>query len=473
MPLPLPSRKVLKLANRTPDLRRPRPASRIRLSRNDAKTETIASYFATQPKAYVQELDQWIAFNGLPERRLSLLAHVSCFNEEENISNLHSQYEKQTLLQESETDQLVCMVVNSPTPGLTDLDELRFLRTIELILALTDSCPWFHLLAKQFPSGVAGLGRARKYGLDYCLRVAQLTQSPNAVIVANEGDTVWLPAGYLAEHWESLQKGQAVLSQGTISYPEFAHKSPGVDLFLQTREAVHQGQGLAIEELPSFGGIMPIGRNFSVLAWAAAVVGGVDPTRRTGTDDDIVFGHQISRQFGATAKQLVEIQLVTNPRREVRIVDAICSGCYTDAKESYESFHDDVSVYDECYKDVQERCARLRKIQLSASLRAMLCRQYFQWVHRSVMREVILNEETYAFMSTRYGRHEVGYWDLEDCVLPAYIARLESCCRATREQIVSHHLRQAFTLFNQFCTNIAAVPTDLPDSWIPQDLAAV
>ena len=243
-----------------------------------------------------------------------------------------------------------------------------------------------------------------------------------------------------------------------------------MNLFLETREAVHRGQGLAFGELPNFGGIMPIGRNFSTLAWAAATVGGVDPTRRRGTDDDIVYGHQVLRQFGAETKQLVGIELMTNPRREVRIVDAICSGSNTDAKKSYESFHEDASIYDEYYEDVKQRCTRLRMTNLSVALRDAICRQYFQWVHRSVMREVIVEEEAYFRMNARYCQHEIGYWDLENHVLPVYLASLAGCSRTERERLISHHLGQAFTLFKQFCANVASVPRNFPDSWIPREL---
>ena len=462
--------KILKLASVAPELLTPRLISHFPQQELTSKSDAITEYFTSQPSDYVEELDQWIALNGLP-RNPSLFVYVPCFNEDENIRNLYLQYRKQSLINRKGDGPIICMVVNSPIPGMSTRDECRFLSSIKELVIYANSCAWLHILAKRFPRSVASLGRARKYGLDYCLRVAQITQHANAVIVANEGDTVWISDRYLEMHRRSLQDSRAVLSQGVVSYPEFAQRPPALNVFLETREAVHHGQGMAIDKLPSFGGIMPVGRNFSVLAWAAAAVGGVDPTRRVGTDDDIVFGHQVSRRFGAKAKQFVEINLVTNPRRETRIVDAICAGIDSDAKRSYEKFHEDASVYDEKYDDVECRCAHLVSVPLSDSLYVSLCKQYFQWVHRSVMREVVKEEMGYFEMSDRYNRHEVGYWDLENHILSVYHAHITKHPLADRGQLVDVHLRDAFSLFQMFCRNISFVPDILPEAWVPSGLA--
>jgi hypothetical protein len=461
---------ILKLASVTPDLLTPRPISHSSQQELTSKSDAIAEYFMSQPSDYVEEIDQWIALNGLPCNP-SLFVYVPCFNEDENIRNLYLQYRKQSLINKKDDGPIICIVVNSPIPGMSARDECRFLSSIKELVIYANSSAWLHVMAKRFPRSVASLGRARKYGLDYCLRVAQITQNQNAVIVANEGDTVWISNRYLEMHRRSLQDSLVVLSQGVVSYPEFAKRPPALNVYLETREAVHHGQGLALDKLPSFGGIMPVGRNFSVLAWAAAAVGGIDPTRRVGTDDDIVFGHRISRWFGAKVKQLVEIDLVTNPRREALIVDAICEGIDSDAKRSYEKFHEDSSVYDEKDDDLECRCACLETVPLSDSLYVSLCKQYFQWVHRSVMREVIKVERGYLEMLDRYNRHEVGYWDLENHILPAYLAHITILPLADRRQLVSVHLHEAFSLFQMFCRDISFVPDILPDAWIPSGLA--
>jgi len=461
--------KILKLAYLTPDLLTPRPISKFPQQELTNKKEVIAEYFTSQPSDYVDELDQWIALNGLSHNP-SLFVYVPCFNEDENIRNLYLQYRKQSLINRKGDESIICMVVNSPIPGMSARDENRFLNSIKELIIYANSCAWLHVVAKRFPRPVACLGRARKYGLDYCLRVVQITQHPNAVIIANEGDTVWISDRYLEMHRQSLQDSSAVLSQGVVSYPEFAQRPPALNVFLETREAVHHGQGLALDKLPSFGGIMPVGRNFSVLAWAAAAVGGVDPTRRVGTDDDIVFGHQISRWFGAKAKQFLEINLVTNPRREARIVDSICAGIDNDSKKSYEKFHEDTSVYDEKYDDLKCRCANLLAVSLSDSLYVSLCRQYFQWVHRSVMVEIVKEEKCYVEMLDQYNRHEVGYWDLENYIPSLYNSHVKKYSLADRKQHIDVHLRYAFSLFQMFCRDISFVPDILPEAWIPRDL---
>lgn len=464
--------KIMRLASVAPDLPRPRPAFHFpqRQLTSNCKNEVISEYFTSQPLDYVEELDQWIALNGLPHNP-SLFVYVPCFNEDENIRNLYLQYKKQSLIKSKEDRPVICVVVNSPVPGMSDRDESRFLHSIEELSVYANSCAWLHIVAKRFPREVAGLGRARKYGLDYCLRVAQRTQSANSVIVANEGDTVWISDRYLAMHLQSLQDGRTVLNQGVISYPEFAQRPPVLNVFLETREAVHQGQGVALDKLPNFGGIMPVGRNYSVLAWAAAAVGGIDPTRRVGTDDDIVFGHQVSRQFGANAKQVVRISLVTNPRREARIVSAICAGIDSDAKQSYEKFHEDASVYDEKFDDLKCRCAQLEAVKLSSSLYVEICKQYFQWVHQSVMKEIVNDEENFSEMTAQYNRHELGYWELENQILPAYCSHIDRKTPADRKHLVEFHLHEAFSLFQMFCRNISSVPDILPEAWIPSELS--
>lgn len=461
---------ILDLALVAPTLLKPQPVANFSEEELNCKSDVIAQYFASQPSDYVVELDKWIALNGLPHNP-SLLVHVPCFNEDENIRNLYQQYRKQSLIKREGDGPIVCMVVNAPIPEMSARDESRFLSSIRELVSFANSSSWLHVVAKRFPRSVAGLGRARKYGLDYCLRVAQMAGQKNSVIVANEGDTEWVPDNYLEMHMQSLQDGHAVLSQGVVCYPEFAQSPPALKVFLETREAVHQGQGVFFDKLPSFGGIMPVGRNYSVLAWAAAAVGGVDPTRRVGTDDDIVFGHQVSRRFGAKAKQIVNINLVTNPRREALIVDAICAGIDNDAKRSYENFHEDASVYDEMANDVEKRCAHLVKVPLSDSLYVALCKQYFQWVHRSVMREVIKEEEGYLEMSDKYDKHEVGYWDLENHILTIYRDYITKQPVSDQVQTVIENLQEAFSLFKLFCEdNISLIPDVLPAAWIPSGL---
>jgi hypothetical protein len=465
----LTTEKILKLASIAPELLAPRPIPHFTQQGLTSKSDAIAEYFTSQPSDYVEELDQWIALNGL-HCNPSLFVYVPCFNEDENIRNLYLQYKKQSLISSNGDGPIVCIVVNSPVPGMSARDECRFLSSIKELVTYANSCAWLHVVAKRFPKSVACLGRARKYGLDYCLRVAQVTQNPSAVIVANEGDTVWISDHYFEMHWRSLQDSRAVLSQGVISYPEFAQRPPALNVFLETREAVHHGQGLAVEKLPTFGGIMPVGRNFSVLAWAAAVVGGIDPTRRAGTDDDIVFGHQVSRRFGAKAKQFAEINIVTNPRREALIVDAICAGIDSDAKQSYENFHEDASIYDVKFVDLERCCARLATVPISDSLYAALCKQYFQWVYRSVMKEVIKEEYCYVNMSKKYDKHEIGYWDVENYIISVYSAHIIKQPCADQKQIACKHLQEAFSIFRMLCKNISAVPEILPAAWIPSGL---
>lgn len=274
-------------------------------------------------------------------------------------------------------------------------------------------------------------------------------------------------AEFISLHMEALRKVGVCLVQGEVRYPQEVMRVPLLKLFLETRESVHLGQGLAHERLPLFGGIMPVGRNLSLPAWVGAAIGGVDPIRRPGTDDDIVMGMQICRALGASSKVYQRIPLVTNPRREIRIVHGMCKGDGIDARTSYESFHEDSSIYDESKDASLSRCREIADSEINDDLRRLVVRQYYQWVHRSVVKEFIGQVQAYRSFARKFEKHAIGYWELEQEILSTYCSELREYKMDVRQRIIRAHLEQAHELFREFACGIESAMFRWDHGWVP------
>src|SRR3989338_8111504 len=354
-------------------LRLSRISPRLKYSVNLAKMlsvskesthKIIETYFAAQPLDYVKEMEEFERINGphVPEDRRAFI-FVPAFNEECNLKNLVYQYVRQISPSGPLDHDLyeVCFVVNYPESVDSKLNKLcaeRFERAIDILLDEKKKHQNIHILSKSFREGEGSLGRARKYGMDYCLwRILKKPASSidQCIIISNEGDTLKIPNAYVSKFTQLFEKGEPKFVQGKIEYPaEITDICEPVRLFVGCREAVHFGQGLAGDEFPYFDGIMPIGRNFAVSPKVYAQVGGIDPIRRKDTDDDMNFGTDIHVLLGDRVKSVCTIPLITNPRREAIIVRDIVAGRKEDSKKSYENFHENRALYDSKYSDRSE-----------------------------------------------------------------------------------------------------------------------
>ena len=98
----------------------------------------------------------------------------------------------------------ICFIINYPEHPDSLVNKSyqdRFEKSIEVLLEKKREHPNIHILPKVFGTNQGSLGRARKYGLDYCLWRC-LEQPPESldkiVIISNEGDTLSIPADYIA-----------------------------------------------------------------------------------------------------------------------------------------------------------------------------------------------------------------------------------------------------------------------------------
>ncbi len=463
-------RKIELIQDIAPSLSAPKPLKPQKNFPDEWNRDVLGSYFDEQNHGYVKELDWFADWNGSIPACPKAMVFVPCYNENANLVRLVEHYSNQSIIKSDEASVVVVFVINAPIAQDSAQDSKNYQESVRLLMELSTTRRWLHLVAKRFPHRLACLGRARKYGLDYCMRLAERAGANNVPIISNEGDTVDLGHDFISNHIQALEEEGIRLVQGEIVYPQEVAEIPLLKLFLQTRESVHLGQGLAHEYLPSFGGIMPVGRNFSLPAWVGATVGGIDPTHRPGTDDDITLGMQISRAMGANSKVYRSIPLVTNPRREVKIVHGICRGEKIDARTSYESFHSDVSIYAVSTDITQERCHELAQIEVSESLRQRVVAQYYQWVHRSVVREYIADLRLFRESAQEYVNHAVGYWELEGRILQIYRSKILEYENSRRKRIIRRHMWKAQELFAEFCRTNACPNVSWHQKWVPDEL---
>lgn len=328
----------------------------------------------------------------LPKERRAFV-FVPCFNEEKNLESLVAQYMSQRDLNRNPLNKdlfEVCFVVNFPENENEDVQssyQKRFEEGIDILLKEKERHSNIHILSKAFKSHLGSLGRARKYGMDYCLfRISKLPARAIdfTVIIGNEGDTIRIPQTYIASYLNLFSREPKFI-QGKIGYPpELTETYEPIRLFTSCREAVHLGQGILSEQFPFFDGIMmPVGRNFGVSPRIYVKAGGIDPIRRNDTDDDMNFGTDIHVNIGEHVKFFSPIELITNPRREVVIVRDILAGKREDALTSYTNFHNNRELYDLSYADILNISKNSISRTANGEERCRLLNQYFQWVIRS------------------------------------------------------------------------------------------
>jgi len=333
---------------------------------------------------------------------------VVCRGEAARISDLVKIYDN---LLENETDTKTCVVFVLNGSQETSEDREFHIQS-SILREARVSRPWMHIIEKRFPQSQACLGRARKYGMDYCLLLAQKSKFPDPIIVSNEGDMVETNDLYLTNYRIAFQSDGPGLIQGSVSYPAYCRFSKSLSLFLDAREAVHHGQGRYFEYFPGFLGILPVGRNFAVSSSVAAAANSIDPIRRKETDDDMNFGADIFFLGGIGLKRYIENPIVTSPRREIEIVASILSGDGSGTQDAYENFHGSFELYRKGEKLLEETVLDLKKAETKLPCMSVVLNSYYSWLYRSRMIEK-MPIELKIQIDSEYSRHEIGYWHRE------------------------------------------------------------
>ena len=429
-------------------------------SENETKT-LINDYYQAHPAEYLLEMMEFDKLNGkqIPDRRRAFI-FVPCFNEEKNLESLVEQYAAQKDFSGNELDKdlfEVCFVVNFPENehAITQKSyEKRFEESIDILLKEKEKHQNIHIISKSFKLNLGSLGRARKYGMDYCLY--RISKHPAraidfTLILSNEGDTINIPQTYIASYLNFFANGSQKFVQGKIEYPkELLEAYEPIRLFTGCREAVHLGQGIYNKEFPFFDGIMPIGRNFGVSPRIYVKAGGIDPIRRDDTDDDMNFGTDIHANIGEHVKTFFPIELITNPRREVMIIRDILAGKQEDAKKSYENFHSNRAIYDLSYSDILD----MVKISIPKSLKkeeqCPLLNHYFQWIIGSRYKATFYQLPGFSDIIDRHRSHKISFWEKESQLCYLFENYLSGFERQERQVLEKNIVTESLSWFNHF-----------------------
>lgn len=454
-------RDLLRLSRISPSLKYSANLAKMLSVSQEPTHKIIEKYFEAQPPDYVKELEEFERINGCPTTEdLRAFIFVPAFNEERNLRNLVHQYVKQINSSGPLNPNLyeMCFVLNYPESNDYKTNKSyadRFERAINILLDEKKNHQNIHLLPKTFQENEGSLGRARKYGMDYCLwRLSKKTPSSIDLdlIISNEGDTLEIPNDYISRFTQLFEKGEPGFIQGKIEYPpELTCICEPLRLFVGCREAVHFGQGHAGAKFLYFDGIMPIGRNFAVSPRIYAQVGGVDPIRRKDTDDDMNFGTDIHVLLGEKVKSVCTIPLITNPRREVAIVRDIVAGRNEDSKKSYENFHENRTLYDLKYADVLAMVREeIPKKIPSRPIQCELVNQYFQWVLISRYKSNLNHIASFDEIITKHRDHEISYWEKEKQLCTAFERHFQRMAKEERYAMEKALVSEAIDWFNRF-----------------------
>jgi len=415
--------------------------------------EVIEEYFQTQPDAYRAELREFSRLNmkGISlDRKPTGWIFVPCFNEDQNLERIVKLFDRQEA-NFAGTFEL-CFILNCP-PGTAHYQ--RLVRSIDILLRAKQVRPSIHIVSKIFTDESASLGRARKYGFDYCLqRISEqgVEQSESSFMVCTEGDTLELPDNYLRAYATYFKPRSCLLVQGKIEYPsDLLEQSEALRLFTSVREAVHEGQGAQPIELSEFGGLMPCGRNFALSPVLYAKVGGIDPIRRPGPEDDIILGADIVRLLGEDAKCNASVSLVTSPRREVLIIRDMLLGQSTNLKRAYEDFHNAVEIRDFETADIEKIVLQEFPSRVSPQFIPILLSQLYQWVISSCLKGAFCSHPEAQYLKDLYLSHQIGYWEKENRLWQSgcnWLMSLSDADRISCENKIADEALFWFQLFN-------------------------
>jgi hypothetical protein len=450
--------ELMAVARVSPQLRYSPDLSESLASMTAPTRDVLKCYFDGQPREYVEELERFAVLNKSEikdEKRIHIF--IPAFNEESNLGNIVSLYDAQSDYDGNSMHNQydLCFVVNMPCYGNKARDgwnKGRLEKAVGLLLEYKQDRQNIHVLPKLFDARLASLGRARKYGMDYCLYLALRTEGDidRQIIVSNEGDTMSIPSTYLAQYRAAFGRDPMRLVQGEIRYPEqLMALSPALKLFCTCREAVHHGQGIHGDDFPYFDGIMPVGRNFAVAPRICAQAGGVDTIRRDDTDDDMNFGTDIQVRLGKHAKTFLPVPLITNPRREVMIVRDILAGRDEDSRKSYENFHSRTELYDLDYAGVLSLTEQVAS-PVPDALRCALINQYFQWVNKSRHKANLDCCPGFSDVLKRHRGHEISYWQKEAILCGMFETHYDGLSNVARKSLERTIVGEALTWFNYF-----------------------
>lgn len=452
---------LLRLSKVSPNLKYSADLAKKLSASNEPTNKIIEAYFAAHPQEYVKELEEFGKINNTKiSKNCNTFIFVPAFNEEHNLASLVDQYTAQKGYYEvlNPDSYEICFVINYPeshNPEINSSYIKRFEQAIDILIDKKKMHPNVHILPKVFSSDEGSLGRARKYGMDYCL-LRSMKQSAgridNSLIISNEGDTLKIPTHYITQFNRMFEDGGPRLVQGKIEYPkEITDNCEPVRLFVGCREAVHFGQGLAVNYFPYFDGIMPIGRNFAASPKVCAQVGGIDPIRRNDTDDDMNFGTDIQVLLGEKVKSACTIPLITNPRREVTIVRDIVTGKKEDSKKSYENFHENRAFYDLKYADIFAMVREEIPSKIpSRAIQCELVNQYFQWVLISRYKANLSYVVGFDEIITKHREHKISYWEKEKQLCTVFEGYLQRMTQEKRYNIEKTLISEALSWFNRF-----------------------
>jgi len=436
--------KIIQLSKVNPDINYcPFNNSEIVDALNVNTKELIGLYFSQQPTEYLDEIKGFSDLNFPVDSKTRAFIFIPCYNENTNLENIIKLYENQLY-----KDHIICFILNFPKRKDYSKDKIKFEEAILFLLDKQKENKNIHIIAKQFSDKSFGLGRARKYGLDYCLyQISKLPNNgiENTFIISNEGDTLSFDNDYLSSYNSLFEQDPYKLIQGRIEYPKFIQKSPLLNYYISVKELVHFGQGVNHQDMPHFGGLMPIGRNFAVHPKICVLSGGIDPSFKVGTDDDIKFGNDIRRYLGVSYKKTCDITIVTNPRREVFLVLDILTGNDNDAKQMYEQFHDTKFIYDLTLQDLQTKIAKILTFDNDKQHLCRLINQFFQWVHRTNTKNYFAENENFKEIQNKFDNHILGYWESEN----EFAILFKTLCN-NNEKLVNTINETSLTVFNLY-----------------------
>lgn len=377
-------------------------------------SEYTKGFFAFQNQNYVSELAAWANLNTPIDQEMAFV-FVVCRGEAARVPELISIYDNM-LAKQSEVKTSVAYILNASQEQQEDAE---FQIQSDILRKARDSRPWMHVIEKRFPNSQACLGRARKYGLDYCLLLSQRSNFADPMIISNEADMIEANDRYLLNYKRAFEDTGPGLVQGSVAYPEYCAQSESLDLFLNAREAVHHGQGLHYRDFPGFLGILPVGRNFAVSSSVAAAANSIDPVRRKETDDDMNFGADIFFLGGSSLKRYINNPIVTSPRREIEIVASILSGDVAGTQNAYENFHGSFKIYRKGENQLSEAVSDLREAEVRLPSMNSVLNSYYSWLFRSRMIEK-LPKNLNMKIDADYSKHKIGYWHRERQYFEAY-----------------------------------------------------
>lgn len=459
--------KLLKLSRINPQLSYNYKLARHLSHSNRGTNELLDIYFNEQPLDYVSELREYSLINNTEIKSEKIYCFVCCYNETQNIPNLIKNYANQI----SPVDFEVCFIINFEEDEQTYINDYEnFINAIDLLINFKKKYNWINIIAKQFKKDQSGLGRARKYGVDYCLfRLNQLSnnQIDNSVIISNEGDTLSIDENYFHRFYSESLKNKYRLIQGFIDYPKFIKENQNVVLdYINIKEKIHLGLGLSHENIPAFGGIMPIGRNFSIHPKIAVKIASIDPKYKKGTDDDIKMGLDIATLLGVEFKMYRNIPLTTNPRREVVLIMEYLQGRCENGKKMYEKFHEVKYIYDYNISDIESLNESIDNKYDATEFNAVI-QELYMWVFRNVAKSELINESCIQNTIKSHNHHHISYWEMENDIMDFIISFLKQNPEAKSR--IFEKSDYYFKYFTNLSININLLFADSPLSKMLQD----